>query len=179
MLWGQLSCVTDANDCVVCQQAPLGMWRKRALHQSAFCIVFFKRKYSKFWDIPFSFPDPLFLFATWLAKRRLWSQPLPFINSRCAFIFYQPMKTFDFFLTTRATSFRRKEKKRGALGTRMETSFPSFSLPSPTPKRACWQANDCVYMCCILGCPAFKRQIGFKITIKRKGWKGQYHLNFF
>ena len=40
----------------------------------------------------------------------------PFINSCCAFIFYQPM---IFFLATRATRFRRKEKKRGALGTRM------------------------------------------------------------
>ena len=43
----------------------------------------------------------------------------PFINLSCAFIFYQPMKTFDFFLATRATRFRRKEKKRGALVTRM------------------------------------------------------------
>ena len=32
------------------------------------------------------------------------------INLCCAFIFYQPMKKFDFFLATRASRSRRKEK---------------------------------------------------------------------
>ena len=44
---------------------------------------------------------------------------LYFINSCCTFIFYQ----FDFFLATRATRFRRKEKTRGALGTRMRKTM--------------------------------------------------------